>query len=687
MRDQAGHLKVQQDYRMPRIAIVDQQSEARGGGNLPQMSSADPFGAALSNVASVGAGIAKQIQHQNEQDAIAWTSSQIAKDQVEWRQHMLDRQESAGPAAAGFTPAILKDYDDWAGKSVQAAPTDSAKKFYSEHVSQLRNSVANDAISFQAQSGRNYRMQQVSEGIDFTSKAIQNHPDDANFSKQLSTQKQLIGQLALTPDEKLKVNESLVDGAYTGLWLGRIDNDPQSALKQLKSEGDPIVDGTPFRIRNQMMAHAEQQSSKLTQTMQTQLNLDTQNAETQAQLGLAPTDRGRTKSEFMAAYKDPVVAGEKWAQYSIARDTADSVSVMKSKPSNELMSIVQNEKATDPNDPHLHITARNELIQRAAAATIVQNRQKDPWQYAIDNGEFNAAPIDPSSPDFAMKARERVAALPGISQQYGMTAPQVFSGQETKALTRQLDSLPAQQKVEMLQKMHAGIGNDAVFSNVMQTIRPDSPVTSFVGAVASMGGDIHLDTGVLTKTKVATTIAMGEDLLNQDKQTKASDGKKGSAFVMPKDSEMRSVFMEQVGDAYAGMPQNLERDYQAFRAYYAGDIAQKHGGIASDEGIDSHSANDAVIAATGGVTNWGGAKNTILPYGMPEDEFKDKVTNMWSKLQPELGAMKTSIKDISLIPSGSDGRYALAIGTQLIHDKKGNAVVIDVGRYSYPKAK
>lgn len=677
---------------MSRIPVIEQNIFASGGGNLPRMSAADPMGQALSGAAEALGGVAKQLKYQDEQDAIAWTSNQIGKDQVEWRQAMMDRQENAGPAAAGFTPKLLTDFDEWASKSVESAPTGEAKKFYAQHVASLRNNLANDAISFQATAGRNYRLDQVSQAIDNTSMAIQQHPDPVNFKQQVETQKQLISALSLTPDEKLRVNESLVNGAYTGLWLGRIDKDPKTALKELKSEGDPIIDGTPFKIRNQMIAHAENESNKIDQTMQTQLNLDTQNAETQAQLGIAPSIKGRTKAEFMVAYKDPVIAGEKWAQYSIARETAESVSTYKSRPSSELMGLVLSEKATDPNDPHLAVTARNELIQRAAAATIIQNRQKDPWQYAQDNGEFDAKPLDPSSQDFALQVRERVAALPGIAKQYGMTKPDVFSGSEAKALTRQLDALPPQQRIDMLQQLHAGVGNDDVFLNAMQSIRPDSPVTAFVGAISSMGGDINLGDKTLSKESVATTMAIGEDLLNKDKQSRQSDGGKGSSFVMPKDNELRRRFMDNVGDAYAGRPENLERDYQAFRAYYAGSIAQTHGGGNSDDSVDSRTADAAIVASTGGITKWGGGffgggKKVILPYGMPEDEFKNKVTSIWNQMQPALGATKTSVSDLSLVPSGSDGRYALAIGTQFVQDKQGNPVVIDVGRYSYPKAK
>lgn len=672
-----------------RIPIIEQDS---GVQPAIQQASYSPLRSNMSTaetLMSVGDALAKtsrMINHQQEQNGIAWTSAQIGKDQVQWQQAFNDAKTNAKPGADGFTPEFVNSFDTWAEQAKAAAPTDAARKFYTQHLNNLRTSLAGESIAFEAQSQRSNRLDQVSQGIDGTSKAIQNQPTSQNFVQQVATQKALIDEMHVTPDDKLQLQESLNNNSYTGYWLGRIEQNPAGALNDLQSSmkkdgaGDAVIDGTPFKIREQMLNHAEIESNKLGQNMQHQLLIDTSNAESQAQANVAPATRERTLAEFNVAFgKDPAVAKENYDRYIDARRTAEATSNFRNLPSEQLLPILQRAEP-DPSRSDFSIAYQNQKVQQQAAATIIKQRQADPWGTAINNQDFNATPISIDQPNFFDKLNERSSALPIMMKKYGMQKPDILSNQESKVLTQQLDSLPAKQRVDTLQKMYTNIGNDDVYKNLIQTIRPDSPVTALVGNVATLGGDIKLDSGSYSKTKVAETMALGEDLLNKSKIDKSSDGK-GASFVMPLDADLRTNFMNYAGDAYAGRPDNLERDYQAYRAYYAGVLAQKHGGVNKGESVDSDISKDATIASTGGITkwgSWGSRENTLLPYGMDESEFKDKITSVWTKLAPELGYSKTSVNQIHLMPTGKNGVYLARSGASWIPDKNGNPVMIDV---------
>lgn len=435
----------------------------------------------------------------------------------------------------------------------------------------------------------------------------------------------------------------------------------------------------------QLRQHADSQAQHVSQQAQTSLRLATQNAEAMAQSGTAPTDPPKSITDFQAAYRDPVAAEVEYQRYATARQSATQIASYKTQSSQELVGLLEGNKAqklfggTDPNDPAFAVKERGRQIVEGAAAQVVKARQEDPWGYAIQNNDFGAQILDPSKPDFSDQLKVRAAALPGMMQKYGSNAV-LLSKPEASMLSKQISAMPAEQRVQMLAEMRSSVGDERVYSNLMNSIRADSPVTAMVGNIASLGGAIKLGDQSVSKSEVARRISIGEDLLNKTKDAKSTDGSR-SGFPMPKEDHMRQAWVDAVGSAYAGYPEAEAHAYQAYRAYYASQAAAK--GLNDPKaGMDDKIATEAITASTGGVAKWGGSwygggDKLILPYGMSNVDFKDRVSGEWKKLATQNGYSKTTVDEIGLKPTGQNGVYFVMSGTSWLPGKDGRKLTIN----------
>jgi hypothetical protein len=128
--------------------------------------------------------------------------------------------------------------------------------------------------------------------------------------------------------------------------------------------------------------------------------------------------------------------------------------------------------------------------------------------------------------------------------------------------------------------------------------------------------------GTLVQPRAAAQVMLeGEQLLNPSKGTKAEDGK-GARWPMPKDTDLAKEFTDEVGNVFANDARGYETAYQAFRAYYAGKAARQ--GLLDASKVDSDIAQEAVAAATGGVSEFNGQK-VLRPWGTSEKAFKSQL--------------------------------------------------------------
>jgi hypothetical protein len=616
-----------------------------------------------------------------ETEGRIWAAKASSQADFDMAGYLQESQTAAKPGAPEFTPSFLKGYDEYKEKTVASAPSQFAKQLIGAHLERSREAYGKAAMMFQAQEFSRYQGQQVDDGVQISASLVSANP--AWFDREMGKWESTIRGVAVPEAARAKMREVAVNTLATAAVKGAIDRNPGDALGLLEAwSKDPAaaveVDGArlpigmlDYKQQQTLLEYARNRVESIRQESSVALRYDTQNLEAMAQAGVAPTGPMRTQADFTAAYKNPEVAANEWARYQAAYGAAQSTAAMKGKSTADLLQIVQAKPAAS--DPNFAVNASAQAVQAQAATNIIKARQADPVAYAITAGDFGMQPLDPSKPEaFSEELKRRTAALPVMAEKYGEA--QMLSKPEATAMARQLEVLPADQKVAQLERIRRSVGDDLVYGSMLNAIRPDSPVTALVGNVAKEGA-----------ADSARMIARGEDLLNPTKDGKRTDGA-GSKFPLPQEALLRQAWVDSVGDAYRGFPDAEATAYQAFKAYYAA--------AASDKGLNDPKASpderivtDALKASTGGVmrwrTDWFGnstpSQNIVLPYNMPEDVFKDRVTAEWIRVREAAGYPKTEVGDIGLYNTGANGEYMVMSGTSWLPGKDGKPVILRIG--------
>lgn len=225
-----------------RIPIYRQQTTPNTLGVVPVARAQRISGAVGEGLQQVGAGLQsvegglaaqqKVVQRQDEEDAKAWSANALAQAKIDWQKQLVERQQSAQNGAAGFTPGVLNDYDQYSEKLLSNAPTKQAKQFLSERLAALRSSVASSALSFEAKERWKYRISNVDQSIEKSQNLVE--ADPSQYATTAAEQKAVIGALDVPPDVRRNLMDKSMQGLAVASVIGTMKTDPRAALNRLE---------------------------------------------------------------------------------------------------------------------------------------------------------------------------------------------------------------------------------------------------------------------------------------------------------------------------------------------------------------------------------------------------------------------------------------------------------------------
>lgn len=386
-----------------------------------------------------------------------------------------------------------------------------------------------------------------------------------------------------------------------------------------------------------------------------------------------------TAGEFIKAYGG-VEGAQRWQRYQSAQQFASELAGLATKTPEEILAIL---KAREPQPGEGYADKaklHGALVQ--AANTVLQRRAEDPIAFAIGAGLSDAEPLNLQDPDaLAAGLKERVGLAETMAGKY-RTRYTLLSKDEAAQMAARLQAMTAPEKAQFLQTVRGALPDPRAYQSIMAQLRPDSPVTATAGSLMAIGGEVKLgkdglfsDAPRMSATQVAQRVLIGEDLLNPTKGDKAADGK--PKFPMPPDADLRRVWAEYVGSAYAGAPDTEAASYQAFRAFYAAELASA--GDYSGK-FNERAAEIAAAAVTGGVADVNGSK-IVLPWGVSENYVRNELRQNWQEAAAAIGIGMVPFEAVDLRTVG-DGVYAVMAGTGPLRDKNGRQVFLRVRRPS-----
>lgn len=304
-----------------------------------------------------------------------------------------------------------------------------------------------------------------------------------------------------------------------------------------------------------------------------------------------------------------------------------------------------------------------------AANQVIKQRQADPVQFSLAAGQTK--PIDMNNQaNFGQSIALRAAQVNDLAKAYG-TPLTFFSKEEANQIGTFFRDAPVSQQSAYLDTIRQSTGGGQVYMSALQQISANAPSAAVAGILMDKPGGVVAEKNWFNPDVSVSPETAAQTILSGAAARKGTDDAKGIA--MPKDTDLRLEFSDMVKDAFAGDAQGASMAYEIAKDYYAGVMAKK--GVVSGE-IDSDTWKQAVNVATGGVHDYNGMGNVLLPWGMSSEQFDKQVDQAW-KAQVTGAGIKAPPGQYGLQSYG-DSQYLVKLGTGYLLKDDGTPVVIDL---------
>lgn len=298
-------------------------------------------------------------------------------------------------------------------------------------------------------------------------------------------------------------------------------------------------------------------------------------------------------------------------------------------------------------------------------SNLVTSLKNDPLKIYQDRTGQQLEPITPQqlmSGAAAQNLRARESALGAIKKNYGDgVADSVLRPEEADAMRKAFETGTPDQQLSVFKGLFplSKAGYEAALRQI-----GGSDEMVFAGMHYLKGSKAIYESG--SSIPVASLVLDGMAKM------------KDKSFALPQPGTngidgMRVAFNTEIGDAIPPGSQAREAVYKATQAIYAS-LASRTGNFSGM--LEGNLLKDAIKFATGGVATIG-AKKVVMPYGMKEADFKDKVSKSIEDAAAN-SIVPASVLKNSPLKAFEPGRYAIMIGRNYATNKDGSTILLEV---------
>jgi hypothetical protein len=365
------------------------------------------------------------------------------------------------------------------------------------------------------------------------------------------------------------------------------------------------------------------------------------------------------------------------------------------QPIGDQVKFVQDKEAALLKDGGSMRERANVVRLRSAVQANVTQLQTNPLLFNANRNGQDIAPLDFNaldSPQTAAQMQDRIATLRAMQKQYGPIPVKPLLPQEAQQLTAALNDATPKEQASIFGELQAAISDPGAYRSAMQQIAPDAPVKAMAGMLTAKQAELTTGThwfrpdDTIGSQDVAATMLQGEQLLHPTKTQAGENGKPKTGLYLPETKTLQNEFQGKIGVAFAGRPQAAEIAFQAVQAYYVGKAAQTGRLASGSSDIDSALVEESINATLGGVTDYNGRGEVLMPWGMTQDTFDDRAQasiNQQIKQHGFTGRTAEALADSGLRNAG-DGTYYLMQGRNFALDEAGQPIVIDINQAPEP---
>lgn len=376
-----------------------------------------------------------------------------------------------------------------------------------------------------------------------------------------------------------------------------------------------------------------------------------------------------TQTDFLAAYG--VREGNlRYTEFRNTQIAGQYIGSFRNMPTSSIQAAVESLKPDtgETGEGYASLAALYDNVV-TAANQVIKQRQADPVQFSLAAGQTK--PIDMSNQNnFGQSIALRAAQAADLAKEYG-TPLTFFSKEEANQIGTFFRDAPVSQQSAYLDTIRQSTGGGQVYMSALQQISANAPSAAVAGILMDKPGGVVAERNWFNPDVSVSPETAAQTILSGAAARKGSDDAKG--IPMPKDTDLRLEFSDMVKDAFAGDAQGASMAYEIAKDYYAGVMAKK--GVVSGE-IDSDTWKQAVNVATGGVHDYNGMGNVLLPWGMSSEQFDKQVDQAW-KAQVTGAGIKAPPGQYGLQSYG-DSQYLVKLGTGYLLKDDGTPVVIDL---------
>ena len=232
---------------MPNIIQYQQRTSPQASYATPRASALNTGGGNIAGqLADAFAGMLENQAKREDEAGRAWAIDAVSQARLEWTSKLQDSQASAPMGADGFTQNFITEFDEYSAEALKNAPSASAKKYFHERLADIRTSLGEKAITFEAGARVDYRDNQFNKAISNNQSLMMSDP--GQFDVALAETLSVIRESALPPKQRADMEQKAVSNIATAAVWSQMNKSPTAFMQSIgmtggASPGAGVIDG------------------------------------------------------------------------------------------------------------------------------------------------------------------------------------------------------------------------------------------------------------------------------------------------------------------------------------------------------------------------------------------------------------------------------------------------------------
>lgn len=216
---------------MPSIIQYQQRTTPQSGYATPRASALNTGGNAIGEALGSAAEIIDKVANREDETGRAWAIDAVSQARLEWTSRLQERQANAGAGADGFTQSFITEFDEYSAEALKNAPSKSSKKYFHERLADIRTSLGEKAILFEATARVDYRDTQFNKAIENNQSLMMTDP--SQFDVALAETLAVINESALPPAKRADMQQKAVAGIAEAAVRSQMTKSPAAFMESI----------------------------------------------------------------------------------------------------------------------------------------------------------------------------------------------------------------------------------------------------------------------------------------------------------------------------------------------------------------------------------------------------------------------------------------------------------------------